>query len=408
MMNEASHRAPAVGETRPGHARGVAEVPAIDGLRGIAALLVLFFHCWVFLDPPLGGGALRALVAAGDLGVDFFFVISGFVLFLPVVLRAGSFGDVRAYALRRVARIVPAYYLSLVVQGLAVRWLTGFPVPFASRGGWLVFGAHLLFLQHLLPASLARAAGFWGNVVGFGVNGVVWSLSIEALFYVTLPLIAGRFFRRPIAGLLIAVATSLAWRLFALSVSGVLTDEPSQAPGPPRLLLQYPSFFAHFAFGMCGALLYVRATRSTAPSRRLRWLLPAQLVLLAALAATMIAHGQNLAGASIDYSYRLADFLPALAFAVLLTLASIAPRGLLRALTWPRVRWLGDVSYGVFLWHLPLVLLVRHTRLLHEKSDLGFVVLCAIVLPTSLLIGWLSRRYVEEPVILWARRRTRR
>jgi len=352
---------------------------------------------------------VRGLVASFGRGVDFFFVISGFVLFLPVVLRDGSFGDVRAYALRRVARIVPAFYLSLVVQGLAVRWLTGFPVPFAGRGGWLVLGAHLLFLQHELPASLARAAGFWGNVVGFGVNGVVWSLSIEALFYVTLPLVAGRFFRRPITGLLIAVATSLAWRLFALSMPGVLTDTPSGAPGPPRLLLQYPSFFAHFAFGMCGALLYVRATRDSLPSRGLRWLLPAQLVLLAALAASMIAHGRNLTGASIDYSYRLADFLPALAFALLLTLASIAPRGLLGALTWPRMRWLGDVSYGVFLWHLPLVLLVRrHTTLLHEKSDLSFVVLGAIVLPASLLIGWLSRRYVEEPVIRWARRRTRR
>ena len=86
-----------------------AVVPPLDGLRGLASLLVAIFHCWVFTDARLGDGDLRALVAAFGRGVDFFFVISGFVLFLPVVLREGSFGDVRAYFVRRVARIVPVY-----------------------------------------------------------------------------------------------------------------------------------------------------------------------------------------------------------------------------------------------------------------------------------------------------------
>ena len=184
-------------------------VPAVDGLRGLSALLVAIFHCWVFTDARLGDGDLRALIAAFGRGVDFFFVISGFVLFLPVVLRDGSFGDVRAYLVRRVARIVPAYYTSLFVQAFTVRWLTGFPLPFTTLGGWIVIVAHLLFLQHELPASIARAAGFWGNVMGFGVNGVVWSLSVEALFYVTLPLVAAAFFRRPLRSVAIAVTASL-------------------------------------------------------------------------------------------------------------------------------------------------------------------------------------------------------
>ena len=78
-------------------------VPAVDGFRGIAALLVLIFHCWTMTDPPLDTGPVRAFVASAGLGVDFFFVISGFVLFLPVVLRAGVFGSVRSYAVRRAA-----------------------------------------------------------------------------------------------------------------------------------------------------------------------------------------------------------------------------------------------------------------------------------------------------------------
>jgi peptidoglycan/LPS O-acetylase OafA/YrhL len=61
------------------------------------------------------------------------------------------------------------------------------------------------------------------------------------------------------------------------------------------------------------------------------------------------------------------------------------------------------------LWHLPLILLIRgHTRLVSEKTDASFFLLCALVLPTSLLLGWLSRRFVEEPAIRWARRRSGR
>ena len=71
------------------------------------------------------------------------------------------------------------------------------------------------------------------------------------------------------------------------------------------------------------------------------------------------------------------------------------------------MRWLGDVSYGVFLLHQPMILVVRrHLRVVHEKGDASFALMLALVLPASLLLGWLSRRYVEEPAIAWAKRRT--
>ncbi|MEW6270401.1 MAG: acyltransferase, partial [Thermodesulfobacteriota bacterium] len=278
-------------------ARGLDPAPAhvavVDGLRGAAALLVLLYHCWVFTDPPLDGGPLRALAACGALGVDFFFVISGFVLFLPVARRGGAFGSVRGYLLRRVARIVPAYYASLLLQALAVPLLTPFATPFASAGGWLVLAAHLLFVQHELPASLAHAAGFRGDVLGFGVNGVLWSLSIEALFYVTLPLVAGAFFRRPLSGLLGALLATLCWRAAV----------PALGPGASAALIdQYPAFLLHFAFGMCGALLYVRLW----PERgsRAAAIVVVQLASLVALLLAMTSYGRVVAatppGAAVE------------------------------------------------------------------------------------------------------------
>lgn len=384
-----------------------AVVPAVDGLRGLAALLVAIFHCWVFTDARLGDGDLRALIAAFGRGVDFFFVISGFVLFLPVVLRDGGFGDVRAYLVRRVARIVPAYYASLLIQVFTVRWLTGFPLPFTTLGGWIVIVAHLLFLQHELPASLARAAGFWGNVMGFGVNGVVWSLSVEALFYLTLPVVAASFFRRPVRAVAIAVTASLVWRAIALNTPALVATT-SNVTAAPRLLDQFPAYLGHFAFGMSAAMLYVRVVRD-----RL-WRMPAPataavaITLVAVLLWSLVEHGHGI-GRSLTYLRQLQEIAPAVVFAALMALAAIAPVWPLTLLSRPAMRWLGDVSYGVFLWHQPMILVVRrHLRVVHEKGDTSFFLMLALVIPASLLLGWLSRRYVEEPAIAWAKRRTRR
>lgn len=376
-------------------------VPAIDGLRGVAALAVLLFHCWVFSDAPLGGGALRALAASGGLGVDFFFVISGFVLFLPVARSDGRFGDVRAYAVRRVARIVPAYWASVVACVLLVPPLTGFPSPLASPGGWLVTIAHLLFLQHELPASLARAAGYAGNVVGFGVNGVVWSLSIEVLFYAALPLVASPFFRRPVIGVALAVAVSVGWRALALFLT------PPAGPTPPRLLEQFPAFCAHFAFGMAAALIYVRAWRDEPRARTSRLTVAvAQLAALALLVAVMLDHGATMARSpGLGFARTSGTLAPPLAFAALLLLAATRPEGPLRVLARPRARWLGDVSYGVFLWHMPLIVALQPlTASIGLRSDAAFVALCALVVPASLVLGWASRRFLEEPAIAWAHR----
>jgi peptidoglycan/LPS O-acetylase OafA/YrhL len=392
---------PAVGaqpSTAPAH------VPALDGFRGAAALLVLIYHCWLFVNPPLGEGMLRALVVAGSLGVDFFFVLSGFVLFLPVARRGGRFGSVRSYLVRRVARIVPAYYASLLFVVLALPLLNGADSPLTTSGGLLVAVAHLLFVQHELPTAVARAAGYHGAVLGFGVNGVVWSLSLEALFYLTLPLVAGRFFRRPGRWLAGCLGASVAWWLLAYHAPAALA-----ALGVPRAaqltrpLDQYPAFFGHFACGMFGALLYVRFARGE--RRRGGYVLGAQAIALLALLWSMTAYGRLLtSGDGLANARNLLYLAAAASFATLMTTITIGPAATARPFTNSVARWLGDVSYGVFLWHMPLIFLVlRRTSLVTTTTNGGFLVLCALVLPASLVLGWLSRRLIEEPAIRWAR-----
>ena len=86
---------------------------------------MVVYHAWVLTGGPLLGGG-RALLSAGFLAVDLFFVLSAFVLFLPTA-RSGEFGSRREYARRRAARILPAYYVALVVA------LICFPLPARRR-----------------------------------------------------------------------------------------------------------------------------------------------------------------------------------------------------------------------------------------------------------------------------------
>ena len=175
-----------------------------------------------------------------------------------------------------------------------------------------------------------------------------------------------------------------------------------------ELLAQLPGYPAHCAVGMSAAMVYVRVVRD-----RL-WRIPATataavaIALVAVMRWSLVEHGHGI-GRSLTYLRQLQEIAPAVVFAALMALAAIAPVWPLTLLSRPAMRWLGDVSYGVFLWHQPMILVVRrHLRVVHEKGDTSFFLMLALVIPASLLLGWLSRRYVEEPAIAWAKRRTRR
>lgn len=393
-----------------------AHVPAIDGFRGSAALLVTIFHCWLYTDAPLDSGPIRSLIIAGGMGVDFFFVISGFVLFLPVVRRGGTFGALWSYVVRRIARIVPAYYVALVVQGAATPILTKWASPFSTVGGWVVFLIHLLFLQHSAPRWLLRQFDFHASVMGFGVNGALWSLSIEAIFYAFLPLVAGFFFRNPRLGLVLGVAAGILWRVAAFhlpSIAATVGAGNAVTGNAPRLVEQFPGYLGHFAFGMSAAYVYVRAwvareTSDDAPTwaRRPE---PLQFVLLAILLLSMVGYGSVSKGAPVGiYSRYLDDLIPSAAFAALMLTTSLASPAGQWFMANPVARWLGDVSYGAFLWHFPLILLVSHTfGWIEGTGNAQFFGLLALVLPSSLFLGWVSRRFIEEPAIAWARAKTR-
>lgn len=398
---------------RPAAAGRRLHVPAVDGFRGYAALAVLLFHViYAAGRPRLDEGLVRSVLVSGYMGVDFFFVISGFVLFLPAATNGGHLGDLRAYATRRAARILPGYYLVLVGVVALHPLITNAAtyLPQNSLKGVFSFVLHLTFLEHTVGLAL-------GLPEGFAIHGAVWTLSLEALFYVLLPLVATWYFRRPLAGLGIAVLGAALWKFLATSPS---VPVPTLGGGSTNLRLilvtQLPTYLAHFAAGMTAAWLFVRL-RSVDRARLAPLAVPAQVVAIAVIIAGMRAAGirdlRRTGGLYTDaagrwhYDHWTHTTVVALAFAVLLLATVLAPRWARWPFANPVARWLGDVSYGVYLWHLVVIgFALKTLHFAPAGTTWAFVRMLAVTLAGSFLAAWASFVLVERPFIRWARRRS--
>jgi peptidoglycan/LPS O-acetylase OafA/YrhL len=357
---------------------------ALEGLRGYAALAMVVYHAWVLTAAPLDGGPVRRLVSSGFLAVDAFFVLSAFVLFLPLAV-SGSFGSRAAYALRRVARIVPAYYVA-VALAIAAYGLLASPVALAHPVTLDAVLAHVSFTQ--LEARLVPG---YNGALGFRVNPVLWTLAVEVVFYAMLPFVAASYARRPLAGLMLALVAAIGLRAL---IAGLAIGPATEA----RLLSLPPLFVADFAVGMTAAWLFARGQEALTP-------LAMPLALLAVLATGLLAGAADAsdAQAATRRSLLLALLVP-LAFGALV-LAAASARGAWRHLAEnPPIRWLGKVSYGVFLAHFMVMELCLNSLGFARGSTRAFLVLLAAALPASLLLGWASFKLVESPARRLARR----
>lgn len=396
---------PAAIETAPQSGSAPSIIHSVDGLRAFAAIAVLLFHVLYGSGrPELGDGFLRNVMLSGYMGVDFFFVLSGFLLFLPTVKANGRFGDVRAYLVRRGARILPAYYIALGVGLLIFPLLTtaDIDLPLESADGLASFLLHLTLLQH----SVGLLLGF---PEGFHINGGIWTLALEGCFYLLLPLFAARYFRHPWRWLAACLGASMIWKYAVINLA-VFGEYSSGSSLRLTLITQFPTYLAHFGGGMTAAWLLVRlGNHPSYPSRR--WIaVPVQVLALAAIGWGMSRAGaRDIAGSAGLFDHWSRTTLVAGAFAVLLLATALAPAWSQLPFANPVSRKLGQVSYGIYLWHLPLIGFALTTLDFTPDATTGaFWRLLGFVLVGSVILGLASFRLVEKPAIDWARRRNHR
>lgn len=390
---------------------GIPIVPAFDSWRALAIAGVVLLHLILQSGSVVTGQEdLLAKLTWGTVGhaIDVLFVVSGFVVFLPTAARR-SFGSLRRYATRRAARLLPAYWLILAIMLLLIAVTDS--VRFPDPGD---VAAHLFGLQG--PAGML----FSGTTNGFSVNPPVWTLSVEICFYIVLPLVAGFWLRKPWLGLLLAAVLTVTWNETFQHFAEVneklglgLTGEDLLRIGVTSGL-QFPSWAFSFGLGMTGAWAYVRLRNRTGPRHDSQVRVARVIGLLGLLFfAWLTALDSGDAPAALVIQISRTSPLEALGYSAFLALTmvsfSLGSKADQSLLASPRLRKLGDISYGIFLSHMVIVYCWLEWAALPENGSIGaFAIWTVAVVPASVLYGYLSARFLEQPIRRWAGRYGRR
>jgi acetyltransferase len=343
---------------------------AFDGLRGLAALGVLTLHVWMFTVQ--GAHDRRELVSllTGELrlGVVLFFVLSGFLLAGPWVASALDERPAPClgrFAAKRAARIVPAYWVAML------------------GSFWLLRGTGHDY--EVSAGQLALFAAFGQNYVGAVAGKLdppMWSLVVEVSFYAVLPLAGWLLVRAARRGRMVLACCGLVLVGLAWSAAGAALSWPETA------MTTLPTFLPVFACGMAAAALAHRRV----PTRPQWWTLLLAGAALVAGDAWWHHQGTGMTG------HVVRDLPAAAGFAAVVIAVAARPPV---ALSCAPLRGLGTISYGLYLWHLPVLLWLRFEGLLPSA---GFVGPWVEVATLSVLVAIASWVVVERPVIAAAGR----
>ena len=357
--------------------------PLFDSLRAMAALSVLLFHVAFvlegFTDPNWGRYATQL-----NIGVTLFFLISGFLLYRPFV-RARYAGEpmpsLGSYATRRLFRIVPAYWVALIVIAL---WVD---LPVVFDHPWFHFTfTHVYNRQDLLT----------------GV-GHTWTLAVEMTFYIFLPLWALLVRRLPHRGdrqfvltealpLVAIFALGLLWNLTQIErTQGLVLFSPEVAA--------LPRFLDHFALGMGLAVAsVVLAGRERQPAlvrlvERRSWL---PWVLAAAGFVVLSNLGSSYISADVEPIRHELRGLIALCLLLPAALGVAGGGAVRRLLAWPPLLWVGLVSYSLYLWHPAIAQKIIYTDL---DEQVGWVLPAVLTVIASIVVAAVSFYLIERPAL---------
>ena len=354
-------------------------------LRGVAACAVLVFHWEQFF--PAAGQSIQAFFPAqtlldptiyigfGWLGVPLFFILSGLLLGAQVHHANIDRAFVRRFWRRRITRIYPAVWLQLMVLLALAGSIPGLVSADVYDRLWLQFS-----LWVNLPPTMTAP-----------INGVWWTLPVELGFYCLLPLIGWMSQRIDWHWLLAAaLAITLAWRGWIFSSF----DGPNYQVVLPALD-SLPGVFFSFMLGY--SLNFLTGPILDTPRKTL---ILASAMLLALLQWQLVLDDVYWTGHWILVVW------PALVAAAIagivqaVRFASMSQHGLTTSI----LMWLGDVSFGIYLWHFPVM---RGMALLMPEAwstPMMSVVALVVALPITLALASLSYYLLERPLMGWGKK----
>ncbi|MBN1545035.1 MAG: acyltransferase [Syntrophaceae bacterium] len=379
---------------------GVHFIPALDGLRAIAALAVFGVHYnqIVRLDYHLEPFSSNTLLANGEYGVSLFFSLSGFLLSLPywqALANHTFFPDMRTYLLRRSARIIPAYYVALtalIILGNLWR------IPDARMDILL----HYSFLFNYTEFSI------------FSINPPFWTLAVEAQFYLLLPcifLLIRKFSPYGSWGVIILLGIA-AYAVHYLLISTITRIVPW--PLNPWLTWIRPygavlshsiqANLPHFLIGMGAGRLYLDLGRKMDGPHAMTKYISESVFWLCFLAVLFLLGTGYVEKIEAPYAPYGLPLVPLMLAAMILTAPFTHVAG--RILDGFPLRRLGLISYGIYIFHLPCLIYLDRAMTtfgLDAAEHRGLFGVLGLVI--SVLIASISYIVVEKPVMNFVRNR---
>ncbi|MFI5273677.1 MAG: acyltransferase family protein [Ktedonobacterales bacterium] len=392
---------------------GPREIRALDGLRALAALSVVAFHVISTSQVQQVTPGLSVSVIWNFLrtGVHLFFVLSGFLLFMPyarAILGGRPLPPARQFYRRRALRILPAYWVCL---GVLV--LLALPT-YLTPSGLLNVGLHALLLHNFDPAT------------DMGIQGVFWTMAVEAQFYVVLPLLALLLARTTgtrgsLPRLLLGIAALALGFVVVRELEGVVAAHfavlSGHAPGIVTLLLlathgAQGHYLETFAAGMFCGTLYVayqdgrlrnlRALRRTGTALLLGgaalWLWLAEGVARPGY-HTAIPNACYACVNPLDWTTAAGPLLIGASYGAIVLGVLWGASSVRAVFELAPLRFVGLISYSLYLWHLPLIEGIVGG---HASGWAGWQRLllgAGVVLFAALPLAYLSYTFVERPFL---------
>jgi peptidoglycan/LPS O-acetylase OafA/YrhL len=342
----------------------------IDGLRAIAILLVVGFHAF----PHQVGG--------GFIGVDIFFVISGFLI---TGLISGALADGRwslaDFYLRRMRRLFPAL-LTVLLACMVFGWVTLFPADYSNLGRDIGAGAG--FIANLV---LLHSAGYFDTASELKPLLHLWSLGVEEQFYIIWPLtiaIVWRWRRTPLCMAIALLVVSFAWNV-------VLTRT-----NPLAAFFLPVTRFWELMLGCVLALLTLTGSHAPVPTSGgtnqspRRYESPAMQELAAWAGVSLIVAATVFIRPTSNFPGWWA-LLPTLGAALLIFAGKTT--SINRWLGHPALVYIGLISYPLYLWHWPILAYLRILRFSEPTALMKFGAICL-----AFILAHLTYRFIERPI----------
>ena len=371
--------------TLPSHLSHPKYRPDIDGLRAVAVLSVVAFHAF-----PSG-------MKGGFIGVDVFFVISGFLISTIIFenLERGTFSFTEFYA-RRVRRIFPSLSVVLLTC-IGVGWLVLFPDELNQLGKHIIAGAG--FVSNLV---LWSEAGYFDNSAETKPLLHLWSLGIEEQFYIIWPLFLWFLWKRNFNSITFTV--SIAFISFYLNIKGVKPDPVATFYSPQT------RFWELLCGGILAWFLLYKKSKFSIISLRLGYLFskiiyrkqPISndrlfLSFISFLGFFILVYGFWRINKTLNFPGKWA-IIPILG-AMLIILAGPKAWVNQKILSNKIAVWFGLISFPLYLWHWPLL---SFARIVENGVPARSIRILAVLL--SIALAWLTMKLVEKPFRFGERR----